>query len=81
MTRTAIAAIRLSITLITLIGAAITSHPIVAIIVTLWFISTVKRDSKAVSNTAIKSRLERLREDKRKYPYKYRLNRGHDWID
>ena len=81
MTRTTRSLTRLSIAIASIVAGAETGYTIIAVLGTLWFISTLKRDEKEVSRKAIASRLDKVREDYRKYPYKGRLHRGHSRKD
>ena len=81
MTRTVVALTRLTIVISMIIVGAANNCIAIAVVATAWFIGTIERDQKAVTKEAIGKRIDRLRAEHKKYPYKGRLNRSHDWID
>ena len=81
MTRTTRSITRISIAIILIIVGVGSGQTWLALVTTGWFISTIERDQRAVSREAIAKRIDKLREDKRRYPYKYRLHQGHSIKD
>ena len=81
MSRFEISITRLVILISMYIVAIYTEYLVVAPIVSVWFASTLIRDYQAVSKEAVKTRIDKLRQDRKRYPYKYRLDKSHKWID
>ena len=81
MTRTTRSLTRLSIALFLITVGVGSGHIWIAILAVAWFISTIERDQRAATKEATAKRIDRVREDYKKYPYKGRLHQAHSRKD